>query len=300
MFHPHSIIACYSHSVWAVRNGKVCPHSLSLSSLLCYLKLCLWKYIYLFKSSCQWSLARPAKSVSELCQRWKVEAQHKPSIMFSLFFSLPPHLCGNHFQFVSLLSLPGLSQEDPFMIDVVAVATPALQREGPDRSHSPSSEPASLSFKKPLLRLQDRSGFFCRSRVFFSWILRGWRSFLKFSVCLREFFWRAPRLGVLLCGVQMLPVHVFESVWNSACLLTWCFTVSIVVCRAFLMEEGRCNSLCFPLESAPSHTITFKLSFRSSLGFLDSVSSLILWHLELVSMYHRWFLLPCFSGMRCS
>lgn len=54
----------------------------------------------------------------------------------SLALSLsPPHLCGNHFQFVSLLSVPGLSPEDPaFMIDVVAMAI--LLSGGRGRPHS--------------------------------------------------------------------------------------------------------------------------------------------------------------------
>jgi len=44
-------------------------------------------------------------------------------IPLSLSLSLSLSLCGNHFQFVSLLSVPGLSPEDPaFMIDVVAMA----------------------------------------------------------------------------------------------------------------------------------------------------------------------------------
>lgn len=41
-------------------------------------------------------------------------------VHFLLFFS--PYFSKNHFQFVSLLSMPGLSQENPFMMYVVAMA----------------------------------------------------------------------------------------------------------------------------------------------------------------------------------
>lgn len=114
-------------------------------------------------------------------------------------FSLPPHLCGNHFQFVSLLALPGLSQEDPFMIDVVATATLFSGGRGQ----------TSVIHRRCLKKLLIKD-----CSVFFS--LGSWEDERPFSSFLFVYMsvWRAWRVGVLLCGVQMLPVHVFESVGN--------------------------------------------------------------------------------------
>lgn len=124
-------------------------------------------------------------------------------------FSLPPHLCGNHFQFVSLLALPGLSQEDPFMIDVVATATLF------SRGRGQSSVIHRCCLKKLLIK--DCS-------VFFTGILRGWRTFLKFSVCLH---------GCLACLSPAVWRPDVARVWERR-ELTWCFTV----CRRFLTASA--------------------------------------------------------------
>lgn len=60
---------------------------------------------------------RPAKYFSALRQRWKVETKHRPPLCSLSFVGFSK----NHFQFVSLLSMPGLSQENPFMMYVVAM-----------------------------------------------------------------------------------------------------------------------------------------------------------------------------------
>lgn len=79
--------------------------------LCIFLKLCV---VYVSEG--------PAKYFSELSQRWNVGTKHRPPLCLLSFVIFPPHFPENHFQFVSLLSMPGLSQENPFMIYVVAMA----------------------------------------------------------------------------------------------------------------------------------------------------------------------------------
>lgn len=214
----------------AVRNSEVCPLSLSFLlsvslslSLLYYLMLCLWKYIsFQSRMSMEIVFGKASQVFLWDFQRWKVEAEHKPSIMFTLFFSLS-HLCGNHFQFVSLLSVPGLSQEDPFMIGCGCHGDPALWREG-------RTAPQSFAvFKTNDCHFQN--------------CCYGYKIVLAFADCVCLFLWGDERVKdskkptdlsqvlflftwvlacvhaqicclcvwfhqrVLLCGVQMLLVH---------------------------------------------------------------------------------------------
>jgi len=70
---------------------------------------------------------------------------------------------------------------------------------------------------------------------------------------------------------------VYSAGYEHWTLLTWGWfreSVAVSVCRASWWRRDvvkASRACCFTLGSTPSHTITFKLSFRPSLGFLCSL-----------------------------